>query len=109
MIFADETEERSLRAFASNADAIVACEGLHVEVANWLFWSNDGTPLKPIFTVPNKRGLFTVANGVYVLEPTDTFHHAHLSEALDNILIFEGPEPFCSASAVKSHIQAASR
>ena len=64
MIFAVETEERTLRAFLNEADAIAACEGLDVEATIWLFWSNDGTPLEPVFTVPNKRGLFTVKNGV---------------------------------------------
>jgi hypothetical protein len=105
MIFAVETEERALRAFASEADAISACEGLDVEAAVWLFWSNDGTPLEPVFTVPNKRGLFTVKNGVYFLRPATGLHHARLSEAVDEVLNFEGPAPFTSASAVKTHLQ----
>jgi hypothetical protein len=107
MIFAVETEERSLRVFANEAEAVAACEGLDVEAAIWLFWSNDGTPLEPVFTVPNKRGLLTVKNGVYVLKPAESPHHAHLSEAVDEILTFEGPEPFTSASAIKTHLRGA--
>jgi hypothetical protein len=109
MIFAVETEERALQAFVNEVEAIAACEGLDVEAAIWLFWSNDGTPLEPVFTVPNKRGLFTVKNGVYHLRPAETPHHAHLSEAVDEVLIFEGPEPFTSAAAIKTHLQSATR
>ena len=107
MIFAVETEERTLQAFVNEAEAVAACEGLDVEAAIWLFWSNDGTPFEPVFTVANKRGLFTVKNGVYHLRPAEALHHAHLSEAVDEVLTFEGPEPFTSASAIKAHLQAA--
>ena len=107
MIFAVETEERTLRTFVNEAEAIAACEGLDVEAASWLFWSNDGTPLEPVFTVPNKRGLFTVKNGAYFLKLAEPLHHAHLSEAVDEVLSFEGPEPFTSASAVKAHLRGA--
>jgi hypothetical protein len=109
MIFAVETEERTLQAFATDAEAIAACEGLDVEAAVWLFWSNDGSPLEPFFTVPNKRGLFTVKNGVYHLEPAGDLHHAHLSEAVDEVLNFEGPEPATSAAAIKAHLEAVAR
>jgi len=104
MIFAVETEERSLRAFENEAEAIAACEGLDVEAGVWRFWSNDGTPLEPVFTVPNHCGLFTVGNGVYFLRPPKCLHHTHLSEAVDEVLNFEGPAPFTSASAIKAHL-----
>jgi hypothetical protein len=107
MIFAVETEERTLRAFVNEADAIAACEGLDVEAAIWLFWSDDGTPLEAVFTVPNKRGLFTVKNGVFFLRPSTSQHHAHLREAVDEVLNFEGPAPFTSASAIKTYLRGA--
>jgi hypothetical protein len=109
MIFVVETEERTLQAFASEAEAISACEALDVEARTWLFWSNDGTPLEPVFTVPNKRGLFTVQNGVYHLQPATVLHHAHLNEAIDEVLNFEGPEPASSAQAIKAYLQVAQR
>ena len=107
MIFAVETEERTLRTFTNDTEAIAACEGLDVEAAIWLFWSNDGTPLEPVFTVPNKRGLFTVKNGTYFLRPAETLHHAHLREGVDKVLTFEGPEPLTSALAVKAYLRGA--
>ena len=109
MIFAIETEERTLRAFETEAEAIAACEGLDVEAAIWLFWSNDGTPLEPVFTVPNRRGFLIVTNGAYYLKPAGAIHHAHLREAVDEVLSFEGPEPANSAAAVKAHLDAAAR
>jgi hypothetical protein len=109
MIFVVETEEQTLRAFENEGEAIAACEGIDVEAAIWLFWSNDGTPLEPVFTVPNKRGLFTVKNGVYFLKTAEAHHHTHLNEAVDEILNFEGPEPLTSAAAVKAHLGSATQ
>jgi hypothetical protein len=106
MIFAAETEERTLYAFPSEAAAVAACEGLDVEAATWLFWSEDGTPLEPIFTVPNKRGLFIVRNGTYHLEPTSDLHHAHLVEAVEEILSFECSPPLHNADGIKAHLSA---
>jgi hypothetical protein len=104
MIFVVETEERTLCAFQSEADAVAACEALDVEAGIWLFWANDGTPLEPVFTTPNKRGLFSVKNGTYHLQPAQGPHHAHLSEAVDGILNFEAMGPLSSAQAVKTHL-----
>jgi hypothetical protein len=107
MIFAVETEERSLYAFESEAQAIAACEGLDVEAALWLFWGNDGSPLEPVFTVPNKRGLFSAKNGTYHLSPAAEDHRAHLSEALEEVLHYESKPPLSTAQGVKSHLVAA--
>ena len=104
MIFAVETEERSLIAFPSEADAISKCEGLDVEAAVWLFWDDAGRPLAPHFSVPNKRGLFTVQNGIYSLVLAEPDHHAHLNEAVDEILTFESPSPFDSADSIRMYL-----
>jgi hypothetical protein len=107
MIFAVETEERCLYAFDSEAQAIAACEGLDVEAAVWLFWGNDGSPLEPVFTVPNKRGLLSVKSGTYHLIPAAKDHHAHLTEALEEVLHYEAEPPLVTAQGVKSHLIAA--
>ncbi len=104
MIFAVETEERSLYAFDSEAQAIAACEGLDVEAAVWLFWGNDGSPLEPVFTEPNKRGLFSVKNGTYHLIPATEDHHAHLTEALEEVIHYDAAPPLNTAHGVKSHL-----
>ena len=107
MIFAAATDERTLCAFSNEEEAVAACEAIDVEDGTWVFWSEDGTPLQPIFTVPNKRGLFTVGNGVYHLEPTDALHLADLEDAVDEILNFECPAPLNSASGIKAHLNSA--
>ena len=104
MIFVAETEDRSLRIFSDEKSAVSACEGLDVEAAVWLFWSSDGSPLQPVFITPNKRGLFSVHNGTYRLEPADDRHHAHLAEAIDEIRYLI-PSPFFeSLAAVRAHL-----
>lgn len=105
MIFAVETEERTLIAFAGQAEAVAHCEGLDVEAAIWLFWSDSGEPLEAEFSVPNKRGVFGSRNGTYSLVPASTNHHAHLSEALDEILTFESAAPFNSAQGVRAYLE----
>jgi hypothetical protein len=104
MIFVASTEEQSLMVFPSELDAVSYCEGLDVEAGEWLFWDDAGSPLEPHFEVPNKRGLFTVTNGTYRLVPAASMHHAPLAEALSAIRHFEGPAPFFSETAVRSHI-----
>ncbi|MEH6672711.1 hypothetical protein [Halopseudomonas sp.] len=103
MIFAVETEERSLYAFDSEGHAIAACEGLDVEAAVWLFWANDGAPLEPFFTVPNRRGLFSVTNGKYHLIPATNGHRTHLTEALEEVLHYETRPPLNTPQGVRSY------
>lgn len=104
MIFAVETEERTLVAFPSEVEAIAYCEGLDVEAAVWLFWSDRGEPLEPCFSIPNKRGPFVVSSGRYSLVPALVNHHADLMEALDEVLNFESLPPFDSAEGVRRYL-----
>lgn len=105
MIFAVETEERTLITFLNELEAVNYCEGLDVEAAIWLFWNDRGEPLEPLFITPNKRGFFTVQNGTYSLIPASADHHADLLEALDEILNFDSPEPFNSAEGIRKYLK----
>ncbi|MGV3570848.1 MAG: hypothetical protein ACO1PB_09625 [Ramlibacter sp.] len=107
MIFAVETEERTLMTFPGEAEAVAHCEGLDVEAAVWLFWNDRGEPLEPKFSVPNKRGLFAARNGIYSLVPAGPDHHAVLDEALNEILTFESLAPFDSAEGVRDYLRGA--
>jgi hypothetical protein len=104
MIFVAETEERSFYAFPTEAEAIAHCEGLDVEAGIWLFWDDSGNSLEPLFSVPNKRGLFNVANGIYSLVPAAPEHHGPLAEVLNEFLHFEAPAPFNFETGVRSYI-----
>jgi hypothetical protein len=105
MIFVVETEEQTLYVFAKEAEAVANCEGLDVEAAIWLFWDDAGRPLAPEFTVPNKRGFFTAENGKYHLVTAPAGHHADLLEALEHILLVEGPAPFTTVASVGQYLE----
>ncbi len=104
MIFVVETEERTLYVFPAESEAIAYCEGLDVEAAIWLFWDDVGKPLAPEFTIPNKRGIFSAANGKYRLVPAPVDHHADLVEALEHVLRVEGPQPFSTVANVEQYL-----
>ena len=104
MIFAAETEERSLHVFPDAETAASYCEGLAVEATIWLFWDDRGAPLEPRFTIPNKRGLLTNKNGVYHLVPMSAGQHGYLREALDHVLHVVGEFPFNSVKAVRQYL-----
>jgi hypothetical protein len=104
MIFAAETEERSLHVFPDAETAASYCEGLAVEATIWVFWDDNGAPLEPKFTIPNKRGLFTAKNGLYHLVPVASGQHGFLHEALEQIRQVVGEFPFTSVRAVQDHL-----
>lgn len=108
MVFAAETEERSLHVFPDQDTAASYCEGPAVEATIWLFWDDDGAPLEPCFTIPNKRGLFTAQNGLYHLVPaTRSAQGTFLQEALEQIRQVVGEFPFTSVRAVQDYLDRA--
>jgi hypothetical protein len=104
MIFAVATDERTLYSFPSAEAAIAYCEALDVAAAVWLFWDDAGRPLEPHFTVQNKRGLFVVQNGSYILVPASEQHHAPLDQALSEIVHFDTAGPLSAAHGVRAYI-----
>lgn len=104
MIFAAETEERSLHVFPDAETAASYCEGLAVEATIWLFWDDQGAPLEPEFTIPNKRGLLTNKNGVYHLVPMAGGQRGYLVDALEHIRQVIGEFPFTSVKAVREYL-----
>ena len=88
MIFTLSTDDRCLTAFPTIADATSYCEGIDVEDGIWLFFASDGRCLKPRFTQPNSRGIFSVASGHYVLEPDRD--GSHLQEQLAKVVSVDG-------------------
>lgn len=106
MIFAAETEERSLHVFPDAETAASYCEGMAVEAMLWLFWDDDGAPMTPQFTTPNKRGLFTGQNGVYHLVRANDGRFDLLQEALKQVRQVIGEFPFNSVRAVQEYLGA---
>jgi hypothetical protein len=90
MVFAFATDDRTLHVFRDEAAATAYAEGIDVEDGVWLFFSENGAPLQPSFTVPNKRGRFTVLSGAYSLQPGQVPGAQHLLELLPNVAAVEG-------------------
>lgn len=78
MIFVVEIETRTLAVHDNEASAVKEYEGIDVEAAQYLFWGDDGTPLEPEFSTPNKRGWLSVQSGTYRLVKAMREHHAIL-------------------------------
>lgn len=104
MIFAAETEERSLHVFPDADTATAYVDGLDVESTLWRFWDDDGAPLQPEFTIPNKRGLFRAQTGIYRLVPVSSGHQEFLWAALQQIRQVIGELPFTDVRAVKEYL-----
>jgi hypothetical protein len=104
MIFAAETEERSLHVFHDAFTAAAYCEGLDVEATIWLFWDDSGAPLQPQFTIPNKRGLFTAMNGIYHLVSVLGDNRPALMESLTQIRQVIGEPPFTCVGSVREYL-----
>ena len=104
MIFVVETQTRCLLVHIDEAIAVREYEGVDVEAVQYLFWSNDGTPLEAEFSVPNKRGWFSVQSGTYHLVPASKDHHADLIEALDEVAYLESNPHFKSLAEIRSYI-----
>ena len=102
MIFAADTDDRSLHVFPDALTAASYCEGSAVEATMWLFWDENGRPLQPEFDIPNKRGLFTTKNGVYHLVPVTSGQYASLSEVLEGVREVIGE--FTSVKAVQEYL-----
>ena len=90
MIFVFATDDRTLYAFPSEAEATAYAEGIDVEDGVWLFFGQDGTPLEPVFTRPNERGTITVRSGVYRLQQASSKQAITLLELLPRVAAVEG-------------------
>ena len=104
MIFAFATDDRSLEAFANEADAVACCEGIDVASGGYQFFGPNGSPLQAIFTVEPKTSGFVVTNGVYHLQSCDG---ATLQQVLPLVASVEGqglrtPEQVASVLTLRS-------
>ncbi|MBI3654504.1 MAG: hypothetical protein HY231_26030 [Acidobacteria bacterium] len=101
MVFALATDELTLYVFPDEVTAISHCEGIDVEAAIWLFWNNEGVPLTVEFTIPIKRGMFSITNPTYHLVQNREFLQAPLLEALEDTEAVEGQPPLNSVTAIE--------
>jgi hypothetical protein len=101
-VFVFSTDDLGLEVFASKQDAIAACEGIDVENGECLFWDEHGISLKAEFSIPNKKGSFTVVSGTYDLVPFP--EGLELIEFLPKVSYVEGHGHFKDVAEVKRHL-----
>jgi hypothetical protein len=53
MVFALSTDDRTLHVFPDVETAVRHAEGVDVEDGVWLFFSDEGARLEPVFITPN--------------------------------------------------------
>ncbi len=97
MIFAYATDDQTLISFASEQDAVAYAEGIDVEDGIWLFFSDSGAALEPIFSMPNQRGGLVVASGRYSLHPAGEPSAPDLHGLLHEVAHVEGELPSIEA------------
>ena len=90
MIYVFANDDRGLTAYASEAEAISACEGVDVEDGNYRFFSSGGQPLLPRITRPTTRGFGVVTSGLYELRNDTTPTSADLTSLLSQVTYVEG-------------------
>jgi hypothetical protein len=90
MLFAYETDERSLIAFKNADEAIAYAEGIDVEQGVWLFFAEDGSPMQPVFTTPNQKGWFSVVSGTYTLRAANDPRMNRLESIFGNVTSVTG-------------------
>jgi hypothetical protein len=97
LIYVFSKDDRGLGVYATQREAVAACEGIDVEDGNYMFFSSDGRPLQPKFTSSNRRGMFMITSGVYVLESVGQSSAPGLRELLGRVTYVEG----CGLSSVE--------
>ena len=101
MIFAFDTEDRSLHIFPNESEAIAYCEGYDVSQVNWLFFAGDGGPLDPVFSVAASQPGFFISHGQYSLRPVIGEATRHLSNLLPSVSNVEAEPPLNTIAAVE--------
>jgi hypothetical protein len=104
VIYVFANDDRGLTAYASEAEAISACEGVDVEDGNYRFFSSEGKPLLPRVTVPTTRSFGLVTSGLYELRNDTTPKSADLISLLTQVSYVEGCG-LASVADVMAHME----
>lgn len=107
MIFAFSTDDRALRAFATEAEATAHAEGIDVENGVWLFFDRTGAALEAAFTHPNERSKLSIRSGKYHLRPAASPDVESLNQILPRVVSVEGE--FASVDSVRHFLTKALR
>ena len=99
MIFAYDTDDGSLLAFAAHAEAAAHCKAIDVSDGYWLFFDDDGSPLEARFEPPGESGDVGASVGAYSLQRA--MSGRWLQERLGKISVVRG----CGLSSVDELVE----
>lgn len=105
-VFALSARDRGLVVYADTPDACAKCDPFEVQDAGWIFFSSSGRPLKAIFEIENRRGVFKQRPGRFVLQPDTAGVEPHLGTRLDRVTGIQGLAPFATVEDVAAHLDA---
>jgi GNAT superfamily N-acetyltransferase len=88
MVFALDTDDGGLMAFASTAEAVLHCKGIDVQDGFWRFFAEDGSPLEARFERLAEPGNDPIVCGSYTLQRA--MSGLWLQERLDQIVTVRG-------------------
>ena len=90
MIYVFANDDHGLAAYASQEEAVAACEAFDVEKNNYRFFDAAGEPLRARIVRPTRHGPVSVVSGQYVLEPDLVQGAVALKSLLGQVSYVEG-------------------
>jgi hypothetical protein len=90
VIYVFANDDRGLSVYASQEEAITACEGIDVEANNYRFFSVTGQALRPRATRPSQSTAVGIVSAEYSLEPDDRPATPGLTAILSDVSYVEG-------------------
>jgi len=103
-VFALSTQTRTLHVYPDAEVAAAAIPGLEVTQGHWVFFSSDGTPLQPAFTLRNRLGLLRSHSGRYELQPDPDSAGGPLDLRLNQVVAVHGCAPLNTLDEITRHL-----
>lgn len=101
MIFAFETDDKTLMVFPNERDVIRYCEGWDVSTGGWLFFAADGSPMEAVFSEPASKSGWVISHGRYSLRPNAASEKTQLLGLLPQVAAVEGEAPLNTVAAIE--------
>ena len=101
MIFAFATDDRTLKVFPNERDAVKYCEGWDVSEGGWLFFAADGTPMEVVFSEPASKNGRVISHGFYSLRLNAESEKTQLLALLSQVAAVEGEAPLDTVAAIE--------
>ncbi|MEC5397463.1 hypothetical protein [Uliginosibacterium sp. H1] len=94
-VFAFRVDDGALHVLPDAASAPAQCAAAEVRAQQWLFFADDGEPLRP---------QFLEADGRYFLRPWASCSSARLDQVLHLVTAVQGTPPLDTLDAVQTYV-----